>query len=91
MRRAALALLLLAAAPASAARFLVGVSVVSSATVSAEVRAGRDGSVHVRLASRGAAPAAVQVGSAAPAPAPASGELDLGSAPPGDVLVTLLY
>jgi hypothetical protein len=45
----------------------------------------------VQLASRGAAPAAVQVGSAAPAAAPASGELNLGFAAPGDVLVTLLY
>ena len=91
MRHAALALLMLAAAPASAARFLVGVNVVSSSTVSADVRVGRDGSLHVQFASRGAAPAAVQVGSATPSSAPASGELRLASSAPGDVVVTLLY
>ncbi len=66
-----LAALLALSLPAAAARFSVGVTVVRSATVSARYAAGG-----VSVATRGAAPAQVQV-----APPNAA----------GDVVVTLLY
>ena len=85
--RLALAAALLAAAPAlaaSRASFHVGVRVVQSATVSAQV-----GPAAIVLRSETRAAGLVQVGSAAPVPA--SDGLKIAPPPSGEVLVTLLY